>query len=102
MYNEKMVTAYSITFTPSHECVTWFADFIVRMEHKPVPARAELLQLMQELNALDIRTCQVRVKGGEWSIEFTVNENRKYKGTDKRFDVALEQALNAVRRQRLN
>ncbi len=95
-------THYSITFTPSHECIPRLVNFIIDMEHKPIPEKAQLLQLMQQLNELGVRNCEIAVRKGSWCIEFTVNENRRYNGIGARFDVALEAALESVQRLRMH
>ena len=89
--------AHSVTCTPSHECVPWLVEFIIKMEHKPVPEKAELVKLMQELNSRMVQTFYVLLKSGKWTVKFTVNLAKQYEGTGVNFNDALEQALLAVR-----
>lgn len=95
-------SAYSITLSPTHRCIPQLADFLIERAENPLPEQAELIQLMQHLNVMDIRQFNVRVKSGMWAVEFVVNENRKYLGAAKCFAGAVEDALTEVHKTHLN
>ena len=93
-----MSVDYSITLTPSHSCVPRLMDFIEDRKELPLPKRQELVGLMQHLNAMSIRHVRMCVSRGTWTIEFVINENRKYKGDGECFQRALTNTLNSVHR----
>lgn len=92
----------SITLTPSHKVIPKLWDFLVDQKSKPCPEQAELIQLMQHLNAMDIRSFNVRVKSGIWAVEFTAGKQQMFRGAAKGFAEAVEDALYDVHYQDMN
>lgn len=91
-----MSTDYSITLTPSHDCVPVLMDFIIDHAKPPYPKRRELADMLSELDRVRIRRLNMKISKGVWHVEFIVNENVKYIGDAEDFDMALAKAFSKV------
>ncbi len=92
-----MHTEYSITLTPSHNCVPVLMDFIIDHAEKPYPARKDVLDILTNLDRAGIKRLNMRLCKGEWFVEFIINESSKVRGKARLFNEALHNALHEVR-----
>lgn len=91
-----MHTEYSITLTPSHNCVPVLMDFIIDHAEKPYPARKTVVDTLVGLDRAGIKRLNIRLCKGEWFVEFSINDCSKIRGKAKRFNEALSNALLEV------
>lgn len=95
-----MSTDYSITLTPSHECIPALLDFII--DHDDAlshPTRKELAGLLTTLDRARVRRLNMKFSCGIWHVEFVVNELVKLVGESIDFTLAVHHALNQVTTQ---